>query len=388
MAFFDRIALAAVGLAVAATTVSAQAQTTTPWQDRVTVGGDLRVRLQRWLAGSTTAGTSDNWKGTTRVRISVRGKLTDNLAIGMRLSTFGVVQGTGIGSNRATNDDYNRFSSKKGIGVDLAYFDYKMDTIMFQAGKVPNLFWQAGGSNLNFHPDHNWEGVQTKWNGDMGAMKPFATLNYANLWDRVNSDTSTAPSSSSGSDIAWFGAQAGLNWKMDPMDINFAISSFNVNNMKQLPTASVGSVGHTTETVSGTTVYKYDVKLLGAGLEFAYNMGFGPAAVYVDYSQNSDPSDENKGMVAGVKLGALKKQNDWLINYNYRDVRKDSTYGFVNYNGFNGVNVDYYGHETTVGYQVWPNSAFLITLDAGRTGISTASSTNVESWYFDWVGSF
>jgi hypothetical protein len=296
---------------------------------------------------------------------------------------------TGLGSNGTHNVDFTQWGSNKPFELNLGYLDYKpMAGINLHFGKNPNIFWTPGKTPMVWNADQTFEGLNAKWMGDFGSMKPWVGLSYAQMWDRVNNAGNVASDAANGADVAMFGAQAGLKWAADPVDVTFGVGSYNYNNIKGLPFAGTsGALLGNSADQTVTTAYRYDYKLLNAGLEVGYNLGFAPLTAFFDYVTNSDASEGNNGMLAGFRLGQLKDQGSWTVMYNYRDVARDAVFARVSDTTFLGGQSDVRGHEMQVGYQAWQNAALGLTYSSGNRAASTANYS-YEAYYLDLVAAF
>ena len=376
MTFFGKLKIAVLGAAIVSSSV-ASAQT--DWKDRFSVGGDLRYRVQRDLEGRTNT-TTDDWTTQLRARLNVEAKVNDAITAHLRVGT-GEVPQTGY-------DQMTGASSTKRFGLLLGYLDYKLtDSISFALGKAPNPFWSAGQSAMVWSPDMNFEGLQAKWAGDMGDLKPFITLNYATMLDRGGNNT----------DINMFGAQIGTSWSMEPLNIGVAVGMFSYNNMKGLP-KDAGLAPHGNSTIKigeGPTPdpeddiygFAHEFNLMNAGLEVGYDLGFAPITAFVDYVQNSDPSERNKGMLGGLALGKLEDVGSWMVRVSYRDLEQDATLGYFADPYFLGGGTDVRGTELSGAYMFMANTSVGFTWNTGVRNAS-AGEQNYENYYIDFTTTF
>jgi len=210
MAFNAKLALAVLGAAVAVSSTAGASDS------KLNFTGDARFRTERdvFYVGSTT----DNTYTRTRFRLKADATVNDQWSATARLSTGGSQYGSHF-----TNGT-SGYGPRAAFTLDQAYLGYKaMDGLTLQLGKVPVSFWTAGNTVTagvwNF--DQSFEGLQGKWVGDSGAFKPYFTATYATLLDNLVS-----------ADITLLGAQLGTKWMSDDLSANFAVSSYNFNNVK------------------------------------------------------------------------------------------------------------------------------------------------------------
>jgi hypothetical protein len=301
----------------------------------------------------------------------------------MRLATT-----PSAGNNRAANVDMTDFGAQKSFNLQWLFLDYKaMDGLNMTLGKHGNPFWSAGGflNNMVWNSEATVEGLTAKWAGDFSGLKPYATLGFYSMLERTNNGGSVAPSATVGPDINLLGAQLGVKYTFEPVDINFSVASYNYNNMKGLPTSTAGS-STAGNSVDGSN-YKYEYKLLDFGLELGMDLGFAPIAIFANQVSNSDPSENNVGMLSGLRLGAMKDVGSWMVQVNHRDVRKDAVVSVLSDAAFLGGGSDVMGTDFTVGYQAFSRVALYLYGSIGRKGLST-TPYDYELYTLDVVGSF
>lgn len=382
MTFFGKVKVAVLGAAIVSSSV-ASAQT--DWKDRFSVSGDLRYRVQRDLAGRTdTTETVDNWTTALRGRLDVGAKVNDAITAHLRAGTGAVP--------RSGYDQMTGASSTKSFGLLLGYLDYKLtDSISFALGKAPNQFWSAGQSAMVWSPDMNFEGIQAKWAGDMGDLKPFVTLKYSTMADGAGSKNT---------DVNMFGAQIGTSWSMEPLNIGVGVAMYSFNNLKGAALAKEGAAGlapHGNSTIlidegkpdPGDEIYGFahEFNLMNAGLEVGYDLGFAPITAFVDYVQNSDPSERNKGMLGGLALGKLEDVGSWMVRVSYRDLEQDATLGYFADPYFLGGGTDVRGTELSGAYMFMANTSVGFTWNTGVRNAS-AGGQNYENYYIDLTSTF
>ena len=324
MALFNKIILTALGAVVA---VSSTAMAQDKWTDKITLGGNLRVRAERntWEAAGTSP-ENDNLRGRVRFQLTANMKFSDELMIGSRLSTGGNDTGTA----RASNFDFGSFQSRRDFSVDLAYFQYTpMKNLVIHAGKNPFMWWKAGRNPMTvFSGMAGFEGVQAKYTHELGSFAPFFGLGYYTLLDQ-NSTATTGHLKAS--DVNLTGAQLGVPMKFGDLNATVSAAIFQYANLKGLAVTNLS--GSATQAYGNSITggaFTYDYKLTSYGAEIGYNLGFAPVSVWAEMTSNSDPSNFNKAMIGGATLGSLKAAGSWAATYSYRDVEKDSMFGYHN----------------------------------------------------------
>jgi hypothetical protein len=395
---------------------SAQAQTSvsTDWASRLTFNGDLRFRLQRDVNGAYPVGTNntaENDLSRIRARLGMTAKINDSLLGVLRLSTgnnqYSANATLGQGSASGTG-----FFARKPFLLDYAYFDYKvlgMENMDLLLGKSPMSFWTPGKTALVWNPDSTFEGFQYKWAVDMGgSLKPWVVANYAAILDRINqggnatAGASGNASTTDGNDVTIAGLQVGTTWQTESNWLTGAVGYYSYSNIKGLPSSTTGLTnGNNGNTLNynltnaafnnsidaaGNFINAY--KLLNIGAEYGMNFSFAPATLFADYVQNSEPGSENKGMLVGAKLGALKAPGTWYVMYDYRDNRKDATLAAYADPVFLNGGTDVFGSQVQLGYQGWTNAALVFDYDTGKKLVSNNGGVNYELYTADLIATF
>lgn len=346
MAFQRKLALATLGAALAVSSFAGA------HESKVTFTGDARFRTEKdsyFLPGTTT----DNLYTRTRFRLKADAQVNDQWNATARLSTGTSQFGSHFTNGSSGSAGTAGFGARQQFTLDQAFLGYKaMDSLTLQLGKVPVSFWSAGNTVTaglwNF--DQSFEGLQTKWMGDSGALKPYFTATYATLVENA----STA-------DITMFGAQLGTKWSSDDLSANVAIGSYSFNNVKGLtPSAATtnfpasyaafyGARGNTL--LAGAYKFEYAETALDA--EVTMNTGFAPVQVFGGYITNSN-GDANTAMFGGLKLGALKDVGTWYVSGTYKDFGRDAFFaGYSEPTASMGGGTGFYGTEFQAGYQAF-----------------------------------
>lgn len=345
------------------------------WLDRISLSGDLRVRMEQLQGAVSTTkptGKSTNTRGRVRGRLKLTGKVNDQMTAVLRLTTGGVGKAPySYGTNANLGSGAN---SKKEFDLDQVYVDYRPSQgLQIQAGKAQNLFWEPGTSEITWGFPWNQEGLNVKYQADLGDFKPFATLTYAAVYE--------SGSSGRDPDVTMLGGQIGAPFKLGAAQTTAALGSYSFNNVKGTALTNISETGEGNSIVNG--FYKYDYKLVDAGLEVRFDLGFAPLSFYGHYLLNSAISEHNQGRIAGVKLGALKDVGTWFVEYSYRDVDSDAAFAIAGETYFLLTGTDVWGHVARTAYQAWGNAALALEYNGGKR-----SGVRGELWMLDLVTSF
>jgi hypothetical protein len=374
--------LSAIVTLVSLTSVSSPAQTTDApaWFNRLSLSGDIRVRLQR-LLDDTGPSLAENIRPRERIRVGLSGQVNESMSATVRVST-GALGAPGANS---ANQDLSEFGGRKQVGFDLGYLEYKAAPGWnVYLGKFPNLFFTAAKTEMVWNSHFAFEGIQTRYNPELGNFKPWVLLLYSHMLDNA----SGAP------DIAMWGAQIGTQAMFGDLTANAAFSSYNYNNIGgQLRTAqttgrgnvdtdvnrgNLNALGNTVDcsTVLDTCIYVHDYQLLGAGFDLTYATGFAPLMIYGDFIQNTMVDEGNSAWILGTRLGALKNVGDWFLEFTYREVQRDALFGLHGESSFLNGGTDVVGHQVRIVYQLLTSTTLGVVYESGTKGVNDRMNEN------------
>lgn len=122
---------------------AASVQTTklTKEVDRITFGGDLRLRHESFMNDSETASRNRD-RHRQRFRLRFRHPKIDEFLVGIQLAS-------GEGQQISTNQSFDALFSQKPIWIQQAYLQWKAaQWLKLTGGKMPNPFFRAYSSDI------------------------------------------------------------------------------------------------------------------------------------------------------------------------------------------------------------------------------------------------
>jgi hypothetical protein len=388
----SRLALPALATVLGAAVLaphSAKAQTAElpAWLSKTTIGGDLRVRLQRTFSGSADE------QELIRARLAAAFNISDQLTANLRLASGNDTNTTTSSHQTLGDENFN----KKPFWLDIASMDYKpVSGLVITGGKALNPFFSAAKNELVMDADVNPEGVNVKYSTEFGSLKPFAAVAY-NIVSESGAAQSGTPGGANSvaanggaADRTMLGGQIGASFKGDVFGATLAVGMYNYNGLKGMqamlpgPAATGATRGNTYTGTPGT--YAYDYKLTNVELELTTEAMGLPLTAYSSYVQNSDPGDKNIGLLGGLRVGAVKGEGSWAFDYNYRDLAADAIIANFTDGDFGGQ-TDVRGHRFALTYV--PVNGFSATLGAifAKTAASTVG-TDWERYTLDLLATF
>lgn len=316
------------------------------WVQDLEIGGDFRFRYDQ----IDQDGKNERNRNRLRVRLNIKAKINDDVDFYGRLAS-------GAGEPASTNQTMDGSWTGKGIWIDRAYLNWKLnDNINVLAGKMANPFYAPGKSQLLWDGDLNPEGGAVQYNGNLGGMKVFA--NAAAMWVEENS---------SEADQGMFGIQAGFITDISLGKLTAGAGYFDYGNTSDTATFydSSKSFGNTT-LASGE--YAYDYNLLEGFAEMSFNTET-PVSIFADYVNNtaSDVEQDTAWLIGG-QLGKAKSKGSWQLGYNYRDVESDAVIGAFSDSDFIGGGTNGKGHMFQGKYAIADNMAIGATYFANNKG--------------------
>lgn len=366
------LAVAGVALSTMVSVSQAVAQAPAPtdaapvaksWTDKFTLGADFRLRteqaFQEAAAGTVPTDAATRIRNRVQARATVTGKVNEDVNAVIRLAS-----GTAGDTVASSNRDLGDASSKKEIYLDLAYFDWKVcKDSSFLGGKTPNPFWTPGKSQLVWDSDLTFEGAALKMTHEMDALKLM--FNAGGSWLK---EQKTKGATKDDRDLFLSGAQLAAAYKTDDLNATVSVAYYAAPVKSEL-LLGTGAKGNTSYGAGAAARYNDDFKLLNAGAEVGGTLGV-PVAVYVDWVQNSEPNDENSGMLYGLRVGKLGEPRSWSVDYNYRTLEQDAVLGTFTDADLGGTNIR--GHRGSVQYQAAPGAVIGLTYFGAENNVKAA----------------
>jgi hypothetical protein len=322
------------------------------WIKNTKISGDIRLRYQYNHTDSSPNDDSERNQGRYRLRVGADTKILNNVTAG-----FGIASGTG--SARAVDQTFQDSFSKKALYINYAYAQYNpLKWLSLMGGKLKaNPIFRASSFSQGFWP------AELAWDNDITPEGAAVVLNYPALLklDAINLDVfmnntffildENAPSGS-GREPYMFAFQPGFNLKiMKDINLKAAVAKYLFYGVENQPGLDgPPTTGRSNTLVGGSYIYSYDAWIVTA--EFGYNIPFGQkfvpyAGLFGEYIYNSDPDDENKGYLGGIRVGypSLKKFGDWQLSYAYRRLEKDAWLDILPDSTFYGGATNVKGHK-------------------------------------------
>lgn len=324
--------------------------------------GDFRYRNEQIdTAPSTTAPDHTRGRDRIRLRLGVTAKINDSVTGRFQIATSGGSTADPRSTNQTLGEDWTR----KSVGIDLAYVDWKaLNTLNVQLGKMPQPWVRT--SSYFWDGDITPEGAAVKF--VRGGF--FANAFYDWLNERYAA-ADTAPRS----DSKLYGGQVGWKRPIGTHTVTLAAGYFDVTNVKDeqvtanaaTPVAPCNQYngtffgsntnGNSTYAQYGCSWLRSDFNQVNALAQVDFLLGTYPLTVFVDYMKNLDaeinPAVGEKldtAYAAGVTFNKASNPRTWEVGVVYQAAEADAIFGQFHDSDFGDGKTDTKGFALKAGF--------------------------------------
>jgi len=287
------------------------------WASRIKARGDLRYRHERLTSERDVNGSAED--AANRDRDRIRARLGFDAAVTETVKTT-LLLATGADDPRGTNQTLGGTSSRKQIGLDTAYADWRfMQGGNLVLGKQPYPLWRPLQS-LFFDPDLNPEG------GALRLNREHVFVNAYGLWisEQYNSDPDKE-----NSDANIFGLQAGTKFAAFGGETVLAANYYTCGACKDnSPLYNNNANGNTTYPVGTTNVLKYGYDILDLSAQVGTTVFGRPLTLTAGFAQNlAEGVEYDTAYAFGAYLGRASDPRTWEVGALYQSIDKDALFG-------------------------------------------------------------
>ena len=289
------------------------------WATKIKGRGDFRFRNENIWTERVVSGNAVDAADRERMRIRARlgfdFKATDNVKGTLLFAT-------GADDPRSSNQTLGGTGTRKSIGLDMAYIDWKfMDGGNLLLGKQVNPIFRPGQS-MFYDGDFNPEGGAVKF--DRGMF--FGTAYGWWLTEQYNADPK-----GENSDANIFGLQAGMKFPLLGGETVLAANYYECGACKDnSPLYANNANGNTTYRVGTSTTnllrYGYDIVELSA--QMGVTVANLPLTFWANYAQNmADDVEYDTAYAVGAMVGKASNAKTWEAGVLYQSIDKDALFG-------------------------------------------------------------
>jgi hypothetical protein len=308
------------------------------WAAKIKGRGDMRYRHEMiWtdrVVGTGPTATVEDAADRTRHRIRARlgfdAQVTDKVKGTLLLAT-------GADDPRSSNQTLGGQSTRKSIGLDMAFADWNfaqgMNLIL---GKQPWPFWRPGNS-LFYDGDYNPEG---------GAVKYDRGMFFGSAYGWWLSEQYNANPEGENSDGNVFGAQVGMKFALFGGESRLALHYYDCGACQDQSSILFNNSGNGNTTyrvgTSTTNLLRDDYEVLDIGGEMGLTALNQPLSLWFNYAQNlaaergttapgtrdvivTDTLDT--AWAVGASFGRASNPKTWAAAVWYQDLDANSLFG-------------------------------------------------------------
>jgi hypothetical protein len=325
------------------------------WAAKTQVKGDIRLRHESVDASTNVPSniSGDQDRQRVRARLGVYSEINPQVDAGIRLATGSGTSGDG----RSTNQSLAGMS-QKSFWLDQAYLDYHPTA-------VPNLHviggkmaqpWVSMGDVI-WDGDINPEGLALTYKLPLaGKTELFGSTGYYILTDNVDGEGYQFEH-----DLRMYTGQAGVRFApADSVKVTLGGSIYAFDKDKDTTTLAING------NAPGSNEFQLyegfgQVDLTGLPLPLSF---YGQYVVNGDAQRTATVGKEDTAYLFGVKT----KFYGIGLDYNYRDVERNSVVGAFTDSDFGNGYTGGKGHKIKVGYDIDKNfsvgAAYLMAKDS------------------------
>ena len=343
------------------------------WAARIKGRGDLRYRHERLTSERDVNGVAVDAANRDRDRLRARFGFDATVSDNVKAT---LVLATGADDPRGTNQTLGGASSRKQIGLDLAYADWRFmpggDLVL---GKQPYPVWRPLQS-LFLDPDINPEG---------GAVRFARGPAFANLYGFWVSEQYSSDPDGENSDANIFGLQAGVKFAAIGGETVLAANYYVCGACKDnSPLFNNNANGNTTYRVGAVNMLQYGYDILDLSAQVGTNVSGLPLTFTAGFARNFATGVEyDTAWQLGAYLGRAVEAGNWEAGAMYQSVDKDALFGQITDSDFGDGRTDAEGWVFKGGYAPVKNVSLNATYFLNTTNKDVGTELDVTRLQLD-----
>ena len=295
------------------------------WTQGLGLDGDLRYRHETIDDDAILV----RHRHRIRARLNAIATVNENMEAGFGLSTGGIANDSG---NQTLDEGFSR----KPVGVDLAYFDWRLsESLNLVGGKMANPFFRPGSYHLLYDADLRPEGL---------ALKVTSSAFFA------NASAFWAEERGAGPDTMWYGLQAGYRGTPASGVSLTAGASLHELSHSQGRSPLFTPLNGQGNQLDANGNYRYGFSQVEVFGQLRLDLSGHPMTMFVDYVTNTAAEQFADGVALGVDYLRASELGTWHLAYVYQDLEANAVVGAFTDSDFAGGTSDGSGHTLRAGY--------------------------------------
>lgn len=320
--------------------------------ERIRLSGDLRYRHET----INDAAAVERNRHRIRARIGLTADVTDDVTVGLRLSSGG---DDPVSGNQTLGDG----ASRKSIGIDRAFFDWNVtDNLAVSGGKMGNPFFRPGSNFLVFDGDLNPEGLALSY--ETGSF--FGNFAGFAVEERSSAD-----------DALMIGGQAGFDGTVGQgVGLVAGVSLYNYRRTRGWTPFYDGEGNGNTLDAQGNYANDFDEVEIFA--QASFDVGGQPLRLFADYVENTAADTLNRGYALGAQWRSASAPGTWDIGWAYEDLEADAVVATFTDSDFAGGGTDGKGHVFRTNYVFRDRWNLGLTYFLNKRGAAAGNERNYK----------
>jgi len=310
------------------------------WAARIKGRGDFRYRHERLTSERDVNGMAED--AATRDRDRIRARLGFDAAVTENVKAT-LLLATGADDPRGTNQTLGGTSSRKSIGLDMAFADWRfMQGGNLVLGKQPYPIWRPLQS-LFYDPDINPEG---------GALRFTRGPAFASAYGFWVSEQYDSDPDGENSDANIIGLQAGVKFAAIGGETVLAANYYVCGACKDnSPLYNNNANGNTTYRVGTVNMLQYGYDILDLSAQVGMMVFERPLTLTAGFARNlAEGVEYDTAWALGAYFGRAAEPGTWEAGAMYQSVDKDAQFGQMADSDFGDGRTDAEGWVFRGGY--------------------------------------
>lgn len=339
------------------------------WESRIRLGGDFRFRHEQI---DNEAAAHERPRESVRAHLNAAIKISDDIK-----GEVGI--GSGGRDPRGGSSTLGEASSRKEIGLDLAYMSWRAtEQLTLTAGKMREPYVRPGRSQF-IDNEIRPEGIAFNYRDKHGIFG-----NAFNFWLE---ERSAAP------DSMLRGGQVGWDGALGTTALKAGVGYYDYHNVQgRNPNFGGGVVNQFGNTLLGSganAVFAYDYDIGQLFAELTVPMAGIPLNFYADYGHNFEAQNGlDSACSFGVLVGKASAPGRWEAGVLTQRVEKDALFGQWTDSDFGSGITDNDGYVWRVAWMAMKNVLINATYYDTQYNVDVGSETDYDRWQLDFNFNF